>query len=104
MKNKSGLKPLGRAVLVEPIEVELKSTNIVIPQAARERNLMAEQQAIVVAVGPEAWKEEREPRAAPGDRVMISKFAGHMCVGPADSKQYRVVNANDVFLQVLVSP
>jgi co-chaperonin GroES (HSP10) len=102
MKNKSGLEPLGRAVLVEPYEPEksVKSTVIEIPKSARARMLMAEQQAIVIAIGPEAWKDERVPRASPGDHVMIAAYAGHMTKGPLDGKEYRVVNAADVFLRI----
>ena len=63
---------------------------------------MAEREAIVIEVGPEAWKEEKEPRAKPGDRVMIAKYSGTLVVGVKDKKQYRVVNANDIFLRVTV--
>ena len=61
---------------------------------------MAEQRAIVVAVGPEAWKEEGQPRAKAGDHVMISAYAGMITTGPLDNKTYRVVNANDIFLRI----
>ena len=103
MQNNSGLRPLGRAVLVLPLEAspEFKSAvGLIIPQAAKERLMMAEQVARVIAVGPEAWKEESIPRASVGQRVMISKYAGTLVVGPLDKKQYRVVNANDIFLEV----
>jgi len=102
MQNQSGLRPLGRAVLVQPYESlpELRSKVIEIPQSARERIALAEQEAIVVAVGPEAWQDEAQPRAKPGDRVMISKYAGIIVVGTKDKKQYRCVNANDIFLSI----
>lgn len=100
MKNLSGLRPLGRAVLVEPYEPEVKVGRIVLPPAAKERMTSAEQRATVIAVGPEAWSDEAEPRAIPGDKVMISAYAGAMCVGPLDGKQYRVINCNDIFLQI----
>ena len=100
MLNNSGLRPVGRAVLVEPKEsAEIKSAIIAIPDTAKDRLMMAEQQALVIEVGPEAWRDEREPRAKPGDLVMISKYAGMMTVGPLDRKQYRVVNCNDIFLK-----
>src|SRR3990172_3492270 len=101
MQNTSGLIPLGRAVLVKPIELsEYKTEKIVIPDIARDRLMMAEQQALVIAVGPEAWREEKVPRANPGEKVMISKYAGTAAVGPKDKEQYRVINANDVFLRI----
>jgi len=98
--NKSGLAPLGRAVLVEAYEPEIKSGMIVIPQTVKERTMAAEMRAIVIAVGPEAWKEESVPRAQSGDKVLISKYAGTICRGTLDGKLYRVVNANDVFLRI----
>lgn len=101
MPNTSGLIPLGRAVLVEPLDSdEIKSTVLAIPQTAKERMLMAEQKALVIAIGPEAWREENVPRAEVGQLVMIAKYAGTMTVGPKDKKQYRVVNANDLFLRI----
>lgn len=101
MENKSGLRPLGRAILLDPLESlpEFKATKIVIPDTVKDRVSLAEQQAIVVAVGPEAWKDEKEPRAKPGDRVMVSKYAGTFVPGK-DGKTYRAVNSNDVFLGI----
>ena len=101
MLNTTGLRPLGRAVLVEPLESdEIKSEKLVIPDMVKDRLMMAEQQALVIEVGPEAWKDEKQPRAVPGDKVMISKYAGMMTVSPVTKKQYRVVNANDIFLKI----
>lgn len=99
MKNTSGRHPLGRAVLVKPIETELTSTIIKIPDTARERAMMVEVNAVVIEVGPEAWKEERQPRAYPGDHVLVSKWCGHITTGK-DGEFYRLVNAEDVFCGV----
>jgi len=95
--NTSGLHPLGRAVLVEPIETELATKNIIVPDNVRERSMMMEVYATVIEVGPEAWKEERVPRAVPGDRVMVSKWCGHITHSPLNKRKYRFVNAEDVF-------
>jgi co-chaperonin GroES (HSP10) len=97
MQNNSGLKPLGRAVLVEPYEPETRKSLIVIPENVRERTAAVEQRAVIVEVGPEAWAEEQSPRALPGDRVIVSKYAGWMAVGPLDGRLYRFVNCNDIF-------
>jgi len=98
--NTSGLKPLGRAVLVRPYEPDLGQTKILIPDSAKAGMAAVEQRAVVIEIGPEAWREERAPRAKPGDRVLVSRYAGHMAVGPADGVQYRMVNANDVFAAI----
>lgn len=100
MNNTSGLKPLGRAVLVAPYEPELKKGLIEIPDTVLDRTRMVEQRALVVEAGPEAWRDETVPRAQPGDKVMVSRYAGVLVTGPADGKPYRVVNANDIFLKI----
>jgi co-chaperonin GroES (HSP10) len=98
--NPSGLEPLGHAVLVAPYEPEFKKSIIEIPITVRMRTQMAETRAIIVAVGPEAWKDESSPRARVGDRVMITRFAGAMLTGPKDEKIYRMVNDRDIFCRI----
>lgn len=102
-QNLTGLKPLGQAVLVEPYEPErhVRSRIIEIPVTAQERMTMAETRAIVIAVGPEAWKDEKQPRAKIGDKVMVSAYAGTMTTSPVNGKKYRVINARDIFLQIV---
>lgn len=100
MTNTSGLKPLGRAVLVEPYEPEIKKSMIVMPDTVKERTAMVETRAIVVEVGPAAWDDEKVPRALPGDKVLISKFAGVMAKGISDGKAYRLVNDRDIFCRL----
>lgn len=100
-ENKSGLIPLGQAVLVKPYTAEktVKSSMIVIPESSRERLTMAEQRAVVIAIGPEAWRDERKKRAKVGDHVMVSAYAGVMTTG-LDGENYRVINAKDIFLRI----
>ena len=98
--NKSGLKPVGHAVLVEPYEPEIKKSLIELPSQVKERTAMVETRAIVVDVGPAAWEDEKVPRANIGDKVFITKFAGVMAVGIADGKQYRLINDRDIFCRL----
>lgn len=102
MVNKSGLKPLGRAVLVEPYEPEFKGSLIQIPEHVRRDSSLADVRCVVVEVGPHAWHDEPTHRAKAGDKVMVTKFAGFMMVGTADGMQYRVVNDRDIFCQIVV--
>lgn len=105
---------MGQAVLVKPYEPQIKSQIIEIPISARDRMTMAEQRAIVVEIGPEAWKDEGHPllqllgirrmRAHVGDKVMVSAYAGQLCVGPLDGEQYRTVNGRDIFLRITDEP
>lgn len=96
-KNTSGLRPLGFAVLVEPFEPEFKKSIIQIPITVRMRTQMAETRAVIIEIGPEAWSDEKEPRAKVGDRVIITRFAGTMLTGPNDDKIYRMVNDKAIF-------
>lgn len=102
MINESGLKPLGRAVLVAPYEPEVSSSVIVLPDEVRGRMQTVEQRAVVVEIGPCAWNDEPTPRAAPGDHVIIARFAGHMAEGTKDKKQYRFINDRDIFAAIEV--
>ena len=100
-KNSSGLEPQGHAVLLRMVEVEgLRPTVIAIPAHVRQNAAIMEQRALVIAVGREAWIDEKTPRAAPGDRVIITKLAGYITEGPADGKLYRLVNDRDIFCKI----
>ena len=97
--NPSGLKAVGRAVLCEPYDPEFHKTTIAIPDHVRARELMAEMRATVIQVGTHCWPDE-PARAAPGDKVLISKFCGAIVKGTADGKLYRLCNDNDIFCQI----
>jgi len=97
--NKSGLHPVGHAVLVKMYEPEIEKSIIAIPETVRQSTKMVETRAIVVEIGPNAWKGE-PPRVAVGEKVMISKFAGVNAQGPLDKQLYRVVNDNDIFMRI----
>ena len=99
MENLSGLKPLGRAVLVSHYEPEKVDSLIIIPEGVRDRELMVEQRAIVIELGEAVWPDEPQ-RAKPGDKVLISKMAGYLAIGPLDGKKYALVNDRDIFAQI----
>lgn len=103
MENTSGLLPKGRAVLVAAYEPEMdrirRTANLVIPATVSEKTAVWESRARVVAVGAMAWDDEKEPRAKPGDLVLIAKFSGFVMPG-ADNRLYRFVNDRDIFGQI----
>ena len=103
MKNESGLKPLGHAVLTVPWEdpVKKKESLIVLPDEVRARLEAIETQVMVIEVGPNAWADE-PPRAKPGDVVLVGKYSGAVAKGPRDGKDYRLVNDNDIYCAVEV--
>ena len=100
MKNESGIIPVGRAVLIAPYEPELHTGLIQIPDSVKGSMQMVEQRAVVVEVGGCAWDDEKTPRATAGDKVLVTKYAGYMAVGPQDGKQYRLVNDRDIFAKL----
>lgn len=99
-ENTSGLIPLGHAVLVQTYEPELRSSVIQLPPSAAGRMNMVEQRCVVVAVGPECWKEELAPRAKPGDKVLVTQFAGYVTTQTKDGQSYRLVNDRDIFAKI----
>lgn len=100
MENNSGLRPLGVAVLIRSYEPERKNAKIVLPETISNRIAMVDNRAVVVEVGPSAWADEAQPRAKPGDRVLVTKFAGFMAEGPVDGQPYRIVNDRDIFCAI----
>ena len=100
MENRSGLEPLGVAVLIRPYEPERKGAQIVLPDSVQGRMSMVDNRAIVVAVGVSAWHDEPCPRAVVGDKVLVTKFAGFMAKGPKDGEIYRLVNDRDIFCKI----
>ncbi len=97
MSNQSGLKPCGRAVLIQPYTPERREGLIIIPDEALGRDQMVEQRAIVIEVGPACWSDEAVPRCKVGDKVLVSAYAGYMAKGTKDGQQYRFVNDRDIF-------
>jgi co-chaperonin GroES (HSP10) len=100
IENTSGLKPLGRAVLVKHYEPERKQSMLVLPDMVHERTLMVEQRAVVVEIGPACWPDE-PPRAKPGDKVLVSKMSGHITRGTKDGQIYRIINDRDIFTAIV---
>jgi co-chaperonin GroES (HSP10) len=95
--NQSGIRPVGRAVLVEPYEAEKLSSIIAIPDSVKGRMDMLETRCVVIEAGPAAWSDESQPRAKPGDKVMITKFGGALLQGVKDGRTYRMVNDRDIY-------
>ena len=95
--NQSGLHPLGRAVLIKPMKPEITEGKIIIPDHVKEGHQMREIRGQVMEVGPEAWREEKAPRAKIGDWVLVSAWAGVVLKGLDGDEWYRMCNAEDVY-------
>lgn len=70
---------------------------IMIPEHVAASMGVLNNRAIVIAIGADAWSDEKEPRAAVGDKVIVTKLAGAQAIGPADGLQYRLVNDRDIY-------
>lgn len=99
LPNKSGLKPLGRAVMLKPYKAAIESSLIAIPDSVLANHAIADQRAVVIEVGVSCWPDE-PPRAQAGDKVMVARYAGTLVVGPLDGEQYRMVNDRDIFAAI----
>ena len=100
IKNTSGIEPVGHAVLLLPYKPDIDSSPIYVPTHVTRSMDMYEMRGIVVAIGPEAWKDEA-PRAKVGDKVLVSQFCGAVMRGPLDDVQYRLVNGGDIFARIV---
>jgi len=101
MNNTSGLEPLGRAVLVEMLELKRKAGSLIeLPESVESQSAAAQKRARVVAIGRCAWQDEPVPRCEVEDEVFITAFAGFVTKGPADGKTYRLVNDRDIFCKI----
>lgn len=87
------VRPLGDRLLVKRVESETKTKGgIIIPDTAKEKP----QEALVVAVGPGAVRQDgsrRELLVKAGDRVLFAKYGGtevkidgqdHLILGESD--------------------
>jgi len=120
--NESGVTPCGDRILVFPDVIETKTAGgIIIPETEREKHQLAQVTGVLVAVGPDAWKnavttverlidgqlkvvERRttgysQPFAKVGDRVCYAKYNGQNISG-VDGKVYRLLNDEDVTAHV----
>lgn len=99
VKNTSGIRPKGHAVLGLPYEKPKGDSRIVIPETVKERSQMLQDRIRIVAIGGACWNDEPEPRAAVGDLVLIPYLSGRSARGK-DGVLYRIVNDRDVIAEV----
>ncbi len=95
--NKSNIIPVGHKILIMPNEIETTTDSgiITVTDINLEKEEMAQTEGVIIAVGNNAWADQKEAWAKVGDRVIFSKYTGHVRVG-ADGKYYRIVNDLDI--------
>ncbi len=84
------IKPLGKRILVEPVEAESKTASgIIIPESAKEK----QQKAKVVAVSKELTDDEKNELKI-GQTVLFGKYTGTEL--DVDNKHYLMLKVEDV--------
>lgn len=104
-ENRSGLIPIGDSVIILPDEASDKigkSRLLVAPTDVTERQSLASETGLVVAVGEGAyeWNADRTRpfkgrKPEPGDHVCFARYAGRIHIGD-DGKSYRVMTDSAV--------
>ena len=82
------LKPLSDNVLLKGVEEEKTSGGLILATANKEKPVVSS----VVAVGP--GTEEHPMTVAPGQKVVISKYAGTEI--KLDGETYSIVKVSDI--------
>lgn len=93
----SGITPLDLKVLVLPDVVEERTAGgILLPDAIKDKQKFSTVNAVLVAVGPNAFREWGADNApTPGSRIVVAQYAGSRVKGQ-DGKEYVLMNDEDV--------
>jgi len=91
-------KPVEYKVLVKPEQTETMYGNIIIPDAARDRQQIAQDKGEIVAVGGSCFEDWGPPVPKVGDKILFSKYAGYRFFDrdANPNTEYRVVNDKDI--------
>lgn len=96
MKNPSGLNPVEFKILVKKDKIEDKTKGgLWIPISAMEQKQMKQEQATIIAVGGNAFKDWDGTVPKVGDRVYIGKYSGYQVIG-MDKEKYQLLNDQDI--------
>jgi co-chaperonin GroES (HSP10) len=93
------IKPAGHRVLVlpDPIEEVSEGGIIMVTSNNTDREKQAQMFGTVVDIGYTAWKDFGGGNwCSVGDRIAFAKYGGFIIKDPADGKEYRLLNDEDV--------
>ena len=104
MKGKSlKLKPANNRILIKPDEVPDETVTdggIVIPHTDSKRIRHGVSAGVVLAIGPDAWKEyvDQVPSAKVGDRVHFAPQAGRFIEHPETKEVFKIMYDADIMI------
>ncbi len=82
------IKPMDDRILLEPLQVEEKSSSgIIIPDSAKEKP----RAGVVIAVGTD---EDLQEKIKEGNKVLFTKYGGDEV--EMDGKEYKIIQRSDV--------
>ena len=98
MTEKIGIRPVEFKVLLKVDDVETVTPGgIILPDMARDREMIAQESGTIIAMGERACSENEIWGANPpkvGDKVIFSKYAG--AVIKKMGKKYRLIQDKDL--------
>ncbi len=103
MTNDSGLAVTADKILVSPMKVEEKTSGgIVLPSASQEKEQLAQQLGVVIAMGSLAQAAPEMEGIELGDTVLFPRYRGQDF--PVNGTRYWVMRAQDVLGKVTKLP
>ena len=94
------ITPVGFLVLVRPDapKEKLKNDRIIIPDAVLEKERIAADTGVIVAIGSKAWQDQADggPWAKVGDHILYAKYGGKVYIDPDTEEKLVVIQDKDV--------
>jgi len=89
--------PIEYKVLVKPLDIEqVTSGGIIIPETAREKWFVAQEKAVIIATGGNAFEDMKKPLPRVGDMVLVNRYAGTFFTDKETREKYKIVNDKDI--------
>lgn len=96
------IEPAGYRVLIKPDQIEeldphlkrAKAAGLIIQESSLDREQSGVDTGVVLSIGPDAFKDFKQPWCKVGDRIAYAKHAGKLI--KQDQTQFLVINDEDV--------
>ena len=97
--HKTGIKPVEYKILIKVDESDEKQGRILIPDSVREKEEIAGDRGILVAIGGMAFSDWKGNKPKIGDRIIFNKYAGSLITSREEDRtllKYRLCNDKDI--------